>query len=275
MAGRKALAITERQFAVLRVLWKQGPMTVRELMEHLPGGDRQPYTTVLGLLQTMQKAGLVEARKEGLTHRFLPSISRQEATGNLLADFMNRFFHGSAEQLILGLVDARQVAPDELSAIEARLAARAGAETSLEEPAKLPKSSSRGRKKPSSRQRLITLGALFLTASLGAASLRVATAEPQPEQQPRNVPAARIQTDGRSAGGANGPWRRTRSRGQADRRCHRGRGTLRDRQGQPSGPENRQRRPLLLARATRLVHICCLCIQGRLGDLVNHGMDRR
>ena len=74
MAGRKALAITERQFAVLRVLWKQGPMTVRELMEHLPGGDRQPYTTVLGLLQTMQKAGLVEARKEGLTHRFLPSI---------------------------------------------------------------------------------------------------------------------------------------------------------------------------------------------------------
>ena len=115
---------------------------------------------------------------------------------------MNRFFHGSAEQLILGLVDARQVAPDELSAIEARLAARAGAETSLEEPAKLPKSSSRGRKKPSSRQRLITLGALFLTASLGAASLRVATAEPQPEQQPRNVPAAQSRPTAAAPGGA-------------------------------------------------------------------------
>ena len=111
MAGRKALAITERQFSVLRVLWEQGPLTVRELMEHLPGGDRQPYTTVLGLLQNMQKAGLVEAEKEGLTHRYRPSVSRQEATGSLLSDFLTRFFHGSAEQLILGLVDARQARP--------------------------------------------------------------------------------------------------------------------------------------------------------------------
>jgi len=38
MAGRKALAVTERQFAVLQVLWERGPLTVRELMERLPGG---------------------------------------------------------------------------------------------------------------------------------------------------------------------------------------------------------------------------------------------
>ena len=68
MAGRKVLAITERQFAVLRVLWEHGPMTVRGLMEHLPRGDRQPYTTVLGLLQGMEKAGLVDHEKQGLTH---------------------------------------------------------------------------------------------------------------------------------------------------------------------------------------------------------------
>ena len=65
VAGRKAIAITDRQFAVLRVLWASGPLTVRELMEHLPRGDRQPYTTVLGLLQSMEKAGLVVHEKEG------------------------------------------------------------------------------------------------------------------------------------------------------------------------------------------------------------------
>ena len=37
--------------------------------------------------------------------------------------FLSRFFHGSAEQLVLGLVDARQLAPDDLRAIEAKLAA--------------------------------------------------------------------------------------------------------------------------------------------------------
>jgi predicted transcriptional regulator len=121
MAGRKVLALTERQFAVLRVLWEHGPQTVRGLMEYLPRGDGQPYTTVLGLLQSMEKAGLVDHEKQGVTHLYRSTVSRREATGNLLSDFLTRFFHGSAEQLILGLVDADQLAPDELRAIEARL----------------------------------------------------------------------------------------------------------------------------------------------------------
>lgn len=121
MAGRKVLAITERQYAVLRVLWEQGPQTVRGLREHLPRGEKQPYTTVLGMLQGMEKAGLVAHEKEGLTHRYRPTVSRREATGSLLSDFLARFFHGSTEQLILGLVDAEKLAPDELRAIEARI----------------------------------------------------------------------------------------------------------------------------------------------------------
>jgi predicted transcriptional regulator len=144
MAGRKVLAITERQFAVLRVLWEHGPQTVRGLMEHLPRGDRQPYTTVLGLLQTMEKAGLVAHEKEGLTHRYRPAVSRQEATGSLLSDFLARFFHGSAEQLVLGLVDAEQLAADDLRAIEARLAAR-GDPSSEATPPERP---GRGRRTP-------------------------------------------------------------------------------------------------------------------------------
>ncbi|OJW24990.1 MAG: transcriptional regulator [Planctomycetales bacterium 71-10] len=122
MAGRKVLAMTERQFAVLRVLWERGPLTVRGLMEHLPRGDRQPYTTVLGLLQQMEKAGLVGHEKDGQAHVYRPSVSRREATGSLLSDFLARFFHGSAESLILGLVDAEQIAADDLRAIEAKLA---------------------------------------------------------------------------------------------------------------------------------------------------------
>ena len=88
-------------------------MSVRGLMEYLPRGDRQPYTTVLGLLQAMEKAGLVDHEKQGLTHHYRPTVSRREATGSLLADFLAKFFHGSAEQLILGLVDAEELAPDD------------------------------------------------------------------------------------------------------------------------------------------------------------------
>jgi predicted transcriptional regulator len=143
MAGRKTIAITDRQFAVLRVLWGSGPLTVRELMEHLPGGDRQPYTTVLGLLQGMEKAGLVVHEKEAQTHRYRPTLSEREATKNLLTDFLGRFFQGSAESLVLGLVDARELDPEALRAIEARLASTG--ESSEGEAPKPPK---RGGRKP-------------------------------------------------------------------------------------------------------------------------------
>jgi predicted transcriptional regulator len=121
MAGRKTLAITDRQFEVLGLLWEHGPLTVRELMEHLPRGHRQPYTTVLGLLQTMEKAGLVTHVEEGPSYRYVPAVSRRQATGTLLRDFVDRFFSGSAQRLVLGLVDAQELSPQELSAIEAEL----------------------------------------------------------------------------------------------------------------------------------------------------------
>jgi predicted transcriptional regulator len=148
MAGRKGLAITERQFAVLRVLWAQGPLTVRGLMEHLPRGDRQPYTTVLGLLQGMEKAGLVDHEKLGITHRYRHTVSQEEGTGSLLSDFLTRFFHGSAEQLVLGLVDARELAPDDLRAIEARLAGSRGG-PSAEKGNRPPRASTKSKKRKS------------------------------------------------------------------------------------------------------------------------------
>jgi predicted transcriptional regulator len=84
-----------------------------------------------------------------LTHRYRPLASRQEATGSLLSDFLQRFFHGSAEQLILGLVDADQLAPDDLGAIEARLAKanRAGARAAQPEDTQPVMKPGRARKK--------------------------------------------------------------------------------------------------------------------------------
>jgi predicted transcriptional regulator len=128
MAGRKTLALTDRQFEVLGLLWEHGPLTVRELLGRLPGGELPPYTTVLGLLQNMEKAGLVAHVAEKQTHRYRPLVSREEATGNLLADFLKRFFRGSAERLVLSLVDSRHLSPVDLREIEAKLA-QAGRKT--------------------------------------------------------------------------------------------------------------------------------------------------
>ncbi len=122
MPRRKQLAITERQFEVLTLLWEHGPLTVRELLDLLDRDHPLPYTTVLGLLQNMERAKLVTHEAENQTHRYRAVLSREEATGTLLTDFVARFFRGSAERLVLGLVDADQISADDLRQIEAQLA---------------------------------------------------------------------------------------------------------------------------------------------------------
>jgi predicted transcriptional regulator len=122
MPRRKQLAITERQFEVLSLLWEHGPMTVRELLDRLDRDHPLPYTTVLGLLQNMERARLVTHDVENQTHRYRALHSREQATGTLLSDFVTRFFRGSAERLVLGLVDANQLSADDLREIEAQLA---------------------------------------------------------------------------------------------------------------------------------------------------------
>jgi predicted transcriptional regulator len=120
MAGRKQLAITERQFAVLDLLWTHGPLTVREMLGRLPGGGKLPYTTVLGLLQGMERAELVTHGAEQPAHRYRPALTRDAATRTLLGDFLRRFFRGSAKRLVLGLVDTQHITPDELRDIEGK-----------------------------------------------------------------------------------------------------------------------------------------------------------
>ena len=104
MAGRKTIAITDRQFAVLRALWAAGPLTVRELLDRLPEADRPPYTTMLGLLQSMEKGGLVVPDRDGPAHRYRPTLS-ERAAGVSLGIYQMFFFLGAGTgTAILGAI---------------------------------------------------------------------------------------------------------------------------------------------------------------------------
>lgn len=122
MAGRKTLGVTDKQYQTLELLWKHGPMTVRELLDHLPNAT--PYTTALGLLQNMEKAGLVRVAKEQTTHRYEPTMTREQGLRQLLRDFVKRFFGGSAQRLALGLVETGELSADEWKQLEEKVRAK-------------------------------------------------------------------------------------------------------------------------------------------------------
>jgi predicted transcriptional regulator len=102
---------TEAELQLLRVLWKQGRATVREVWEKL--GSTGSYTTVLKQLQVMFEKGLVTRDDTERTHVFSAAMPEQKVQKSLLGRLMTQMFEGSAGQLVLGALSTKKVSAEE------------------------------------------------------------------------------------------------------------------------------------------------------------------
>jgi predicted transcriptional regulator len=115
MAKRELPRPTDGELEILRVLWRRGPSTVRQVHEAL--GRPAGYTTVLKLLQIMTAKGLVRRDESERTHVYRASLSEGRTQRQLVKDLLDRAFGGSARQLVLQALGGGQASPEELAQI--------------------------------------------------------------------------------------------------------------------------------------------------------------
>ncbi len=110
---------TEGELEILRVLWREGQATVRQVNEALNHElDRAiGYTTTLKLMQIMHEKKLLERHKEGKTHIYRALISEKAIRGQLLDRLMNTAFRGSAAQLVMQALGEHRTSKEELDEI--------------------------------------------------------------------------------------------------------------------------------------------------------------
>jgi predicted transcriptional regulator len=108
---------TDAELQILRVLWRRGPSTVREVHEEIRRERSTGYTTVLKLLQIMTEKGLVTREDLGRAHVYQAAQSEEHAQRGLVRDLLDRAFEGSAQKLILHALTTRKASPEELAEI--------------------------------------------------------------------------------------------------------------------------------------------------------------
>jgi predicted transcriptional regulator len=109
-------SISETELDVLKVLWENGPGTVREVNTLLRRqGRRWAYTTVLTLLQRLEAKGYVTSDKSGLAHVFRPAVTRDKLLRQRLKDLANQLCEGTATPLVLALVEGQRFTAAEIS----------------------------------------------------------------------------------------------------------------------------------------------------------------
>lgn len=122
---------TDAELAILRVLWRRGPSTVREVLDALNESRPKPfvYTTALRFLQIMHEKGLV-SREEGEKggkggkgrggkrgHVYSPAVPAERTQRQMVGDLLDRAFGGSVHDLVLHALGSGRVSSDELQEI--------------------------------------------------------------------------------------------------------------------------------------------------------------
>src|SRR3954452_3746056 len=119
-----ATTLGERELDVMPTLSQRGSGTVTHVKEALDA--RLAYTNVLTTLRNLEAKGFLRREEEGKAHRYFPRVARQAARRGALDRLIDKLFHGSPEQLLAHLVEARHVSPEELQRLTQQIKAKRG-----------------------------------------------------------------------------------------------------------------------------------------------------
>ena len=113
---------TDGELEILRVLWRNGPSTVRDvhgiLSTSKPGTG---YTTVLKLMQIMADKGLVSRDEKNKAHVYSPRMKEDQTQRQMVGDLLDRVFGGSAARLVMQALATKKANPEELAEIRTML----------------------------------------------------------------------------------------------------------------------------------------------------------
>lgn len=116
MARRSLDRLGELQQVVMEIVWQLGEATVNQVRDQLEKNKRPlAYTTVLSVMQKLEKGGWLGHREDGRSYVYRPTRSRETAGTQTLRQFIDRMFAGDPLQMFQHLLDDDKLNANDLS----------------------------------------------------------------------------------------------------------------------------------------------------------------
>jgi len=114
--------LTPVQFEILQAAWNHADgASVAEIWETVSANRSVARTTILNLVDRLEKRGWLARRKVDGVFRYTPTVDRQTATREVAVEFVDAFFSGSASELVMSLVGSKRISPDEIEQLRSIL----------------------------------------------------------------------------------------------------------------------------------------------------------
>jgi BlaI family penicillinase repressor len=113
MARPKTEQLTPLELEIMQVLWETGPANVQTVQQAL--ARDLAYTTVQTMLNILHRKGKVKRTLKDRAYFYKPAVSRRQVARQHLGDVVDRLFGGSAESLVMSLLESRHLTPEKLA----------------------------------------------------------------------------------------------------------------------------------------------------------------
>jgi len=107
----KLPALTEPQLEVMQIVWQHQEITVSDVWQAISKKRPIARNTVLTVLDRLEKRGWLEKRTVGNVQLYRAAVSEKATLTQAVQRLVNSFFGGSAEALMMTLLEGGDVSP--------------------------------------------------------------------------------------------------------------------------------------------------------------------
>ena len=101
----------------MKIVWQLEKATVRDVYEELLNHRKIAYTTVMTMMKILETKKYLKKSQEDRAHLYRPTKPKQQVLGGMVREFVNRVFNGSAEPLLMHLVEDQSLTQKDLDEI--------------------------------------------------------------------------------------------------------------------------------------------------------------
>jgi BlaI family penicillinase repressor len=109
--------LTEQELEIMKVIWQLEKATVRQVYETMLERRRIAYTTVMTMMNIMEQKGYLKKQQQDRAYVYQPSKPQKQVIRSMVREFVDRVFNGSAEPLLVHLVEDRRLTENDLEEI--------------------------------------------------------------------------------------------------------------------------------------------------------------
>ncbi|HXR75872.1 MAG TPA: BlaI/MecI/CopY family transcriptional regulator [Bryobacteraceae bacterium] len=110
----RSKTLTEQELEIMKIVWDRGSATVRDVYETLLERRRVAYTSVMTMMNILEQKGHLKRKQVDRAYLYESTKPRAQVTRGMVREFVDRVFNGSAEPLLLHLVEDEKLTEKDL-----------------------------------------------------------------------------------------------------------------------------------------------------------------